>query len=246
MKHSKSIIIFLFLLSPILGIAQVMPMSFFQKTTSSGSNLIVNGLVLHLDASNTASYPGSGTTWNDISGNNNNAALNSAVFTTTSGVSFFNFSATFARTTFVKAASMTFSSWAKTSDPANAMLFNAGNNFTGPDLFFWSNMLHWNVWDAGNSPFGFSTSNINTNWHNYTVVNNAVTNVATLYFDGVQVGTAVYRSPTYTTNFYIGGAGNGGDWGWKGGIANFQVYNAVLTAAEVLQNYNALKSRFGY
>jgi hypothetical protein len=44
MKHSKSIIIFLFLLSPILGISQVMPMSFFQKTnTSKGGALDFNG-----------------------------------------------------------------------------------------------------------------------------------------------------------------------------------------------------------
>jgi prepilin-type N-terminal cleavage/methylation domain-containing protein len=38
-------------------------------------NIVKDGLVLHLDAGNPASYPGTGTTWFDLSGNNNNGTL---------------------------------------------------------------------------------------------------------------------------------------------------------------------------
>lgn len=40
-----------------------------------GPDIITNGLVLHLDAANSKSYPLSGTVWNDLSGNNNHATL---------------------------------------------------------------------------------------------------------------------------------------------------------------------------
>lgn len=214
------------------------------KVTNS---VLADGLILNLDAAVSASYSGSGTAWNDISGNGNNATLNGAVFTNVNGVSYFNFSSTYVNTIITKSASMTFSLWAKTSDPTSCMLFNAGNVWNGsaggPDLFFYNGSLYWNTWDSGSNPFGFSAANINSNWHNYTIVNDATSNTK-LYFDGVLVGTATYKSPTYTTNLYIGGAGVGDSWFWKGGIANFQAYNRALTSTEISQNYNALKSRF--
>ena len=43
--------------------------------TQSGPTIVTNGLVLHLDAGNPASYPGSGTTWTDLSGNGNDGTL---------------------------------------------------------------------------------------------------------------------------------------------------------------------------
>lgn len=39
------------------------------------TSIVRNGLILHLDAANPKSYPGSGTSWNDLSGRNNNATL---------------------------------------------------------------------------------------------------------------------------------------------------------------------------
>jgi hypothetical protein len=48
-------------------------------------------LVLHLDANNTSSYPGSGTVWNDLSGRGNNFNINASAFTTSSGIKYMNF-----------------------------------------------------------------------------------------------------------------------------------------------------------
>ena len=42
---------------------------------SRGPKIVTNGLVLYLDAANKKSYPGSGTTWTDLSGNNNTGTL---------------------------------------------------------------------------------------------------------------------------------------------------------------------------
>jgi len=57
---------------------QVLPAQFGvynPPRTVANSNIINSGLVLHLDAGNTASYPGSGTTWTDLSGTNNHGTL---------------------------------------------------------------------------------------------------------------------------------------------------------------------------
>ena len=44
-----------------------------------GPRIVTDGLVLHLDAANRKSYPGSGSTWYDLSGNGNNGTINSGV-----------------------------------------------------------------------------------------------------------------------------------------------------------------------
>ena len=47
-----------------------------------GPDIVEDNLVLCLDAANTKSYPGSGTTWTDISGKSHNGTVNGAVLTT--------------------------------------------------------------------------------------------------------------------------------------------------------------------
>ena len=51
----------------------------------AGPNIIEDGLVMALDAANPKSYPGSGTTWFDVSGNGNNATLNSVTHKSDNG-----------------------------------------------------------------------------------------------------------------------------------------------------------------
>jgi hypothetical protein len=52
----------------------------------TGPNIVTNGLVLALDAANSKSYPGSGTTWRDLSGNNNSGSLtNGPTFSSANG-----------------------------------------------------------------------------------------------------------------------------------------------------------------
>jgi hypothetical protein len=214
------------------------------KPIAITNSIITTGLVLNLDASNSSSYPGSGTSWNDISGNNNNALLNGAVFSSVSGISYFTCGTNCISANITKSASMTFSVWAKSSNfSASTMLFNTGDYGVGPDLLFFLNTIYWNIYDNTASPFTFSPAANISNWHNYTVVNDATSN-AKLYIDGVFKASATYRSNIATTTLSIGGGG-GNTNKWIGEIANFQAYNRVLTASEVLQNFNSLKGGFG-
>ena len=244
----KYIVIVLYFLANSFATAQVMLPAYqgvISKPVANVNSIITSGLVLNLDASNSSSYPGSGTSWNDISGNNNNALLNGAVFSNVSGVSYFTCGTNCISADITKSASMTFSAWAKSSNfSASTMLFNTGAYGVGPDLLFYLNTIYWNIYDNTASPFTFSPAANISNWHNYTVVNDATSN-AKLYIDGVFKASAAYRSNTDTTTLSIGGGGTNTNK-WVGEIANFQAYNRVLTASEVLQNFNSLKGGFGY
>lgn len=145
-----------------------------------------------------------------------------------------------------KAASNTFEFWAKLNAGADSlMLFNAGNNSAGPDLFFYSGNIAWNIWDGGGNPFGAQPANLrNGNYHHFVVVNESGVN-ARLYYDGTLLGTAAYRSASSNTTFTIGGAGQGGGYTWVGNIAIARVYNRALSVTEIIQNYNAARGRFG-
>lgn len=230
--------------------------------SSLAATVITNGLLQNFDANNANSYGGSGSTWINLVGGNNGSIVG-GTFTTSGGVSFFNFPtagvASYVSAPIAKTTSMTFNVWAKANaiPLSNRMLFNAGAAGSGPDVFFENTAISWNVWDGSSTSFkNGSNVNINsttvignTNWHNYTFVIDGGANNAKFYFDGVLVGTAGYWSPirSTATDLYIGGAGVGDNsWNWIGGISIFQSYNRALNATEVSNNFNALKSRFGY
>ena len=208
------------------------------------NSIVTSGLVLALDAANTKSYPGSGTTWRDLSGNGNNGTLvNSPTYSSANGGSLvFNGSSQYVNSPLTKAATCTFSCWASSTNVSNnPMLFNAGPNGSGPDLYFNSGYVTWNIWDTGNNFALIPASANDGKFHHYVVINNASLG-ASLYYDGNLLGTATYRDASGNTNLTIGG--NTTTFMWNGNISNFTVHNRALSAAEVTQNYNALKSRY--
>jgi len=210
-------------------------------------NPVTAGLIMHLDAGNNSSYPGIGSVWTDLSGQNNNGTLinNPSYNSSNGGNLVFNGANTYVNAPLTKTASCTFSVWAKSTNAnSNNMLFNAGNNGSGPDLFFSSGVISWNTWDSSGNPFGsIPATASNGNWHNYVVVNDAFSNTTRLYYDGILYGTAIYKNAAITNKLYIGG--NTSDFMWNGAIGNFQVYNRVLTTSEVTQNFNYQKTRYG-
>ena len=208
--------------------------------------IVTDGLRFCLDAANTKSYPGSGTTWTDISGKNHTGTLtNGPTFSSDNGGSivfdgsndYVNASPT------TKPASCTFSCWAKSTNVSTRMLFNAGGNGSGPDLFFHSGIISWNIWDGNNNPFGdVPSSATDGKYHNYVVVNDSSSNTK-LYYDTELLGTATYKSAAGGTSMYIGGTTN--TYQWSGSISSFMIYDKLLTESEILQNYNSHKGRFG-
>ena len=209
-------------------------------------SIVIDGLRFCLDAANTKSYPGSGTTWTDISGKNHAGTLtNGPTFSSDNGGSIvFDGSNDYVNATpITKPASCTFSCWAKSTNVSTRMLFNAGANGGGPDLFFHTGIISWNTWDANNNPFGnVPSSATDGKYHNYVVVNDSSSNTK-LYYDTELLGTATYKSATGTNTLYIGGTTH--TYQWSGSISSFMIYDKLLTESEILQNYNSHKGRFG-
>jgi len=200
-------------------------------------------LVLYLNAANSASYAGTGTQWTDLSGSGNHGTLIGSP-TFTNGAFTFN-GTNYVNCTTPRTADCTFSCWAKTTAAlTQPMLFIAGPDGSGPDLFFYSGVISWNTWDGTAASFGAIPATANNGaWHLYTVVNDqSVSNRARLYYDGTLLGDTTYKSATGSTILRIGGSPSG--YLWSGQIGLFTQNNTALSAAQVLQNYNAQKSVF--
>ena len=215
--------------------------------------IVTNGLVLSLDAADRNSYPGSGTTWIDMSGNNNNgvisgtATFNSAnggslVFGTNTYVIVNNNANILNKTAYTKCCWLYITAFVG----FNNNLISGDNN--APHAFW--------LFETSNLRAGHGSGNIalyqlvvsttslslNT-WYFGAVTFNTTTGWA-LYVNGVLESTNA-STAQYTGNDNIQVASyNVGNF-LSGRIACASVYNRALSAAEVLQNYNAQKSRFG-
>ena len=231
---------------------------------SRGPKIVSSGLVLCLDAANKVSYRGSGTVWTDLSGNNytgtltngptfNAANMGSIVFdgvndyvdtTNSTGLNFTNTSGTVSlwfktsvANTFLIAKNMdSTGGWGVLIDASGIPLFEAKNNASGASAFYrYVNVTGTNnVWHNIVAAFTTSTS---------VVANNTVS----MYFNGVLNQSALTRVLVYGGNtagtIQLGRRTSGGYF--NGNISNVQIYNRLLSDNEVLQNYNATKSRFG-
>ena len=215
--------------------------------------IVTDGLVLVLDAGNAKSYPGSGTTWTDLSGNSNSGTLTngptfnsdnngSIVFDGSDDVVSISDSSSIDVT-----PTVTISSWINPSgfgggnygriidsqDSYNFFLDNTISTGTNA-IRYWPN--------AGNA---FSVSNVVTlnEWANFTVVHSG-SNVV-IYKNGISIGTSGSFStlPSTSSGLTIGNRDDNAR-GFEGKISQVLVYDTALTAAEVLQNYNALKGRY--
>jgi hypothetical protein len=218
-------------------------------------NTVTNGLVLYLDAGNTNSYPGTGTSWRDISGNSNNGTLiNGPTFNSGNGGSIVfdgvDDYVTCGNDASVQINQGTISAWVRTSSP--------GSNFRGIitkqlnyGLFTNDGVLV--TFDWGNVQTRSTGINIADNiWKNvamtFTTNTGTPSNNAIIYLNGsaVLITTIKYSNNTIDIELGRGGSGGGGNTQLLNGrIANAQIYNRALTQAEILQNYNALKGRYG-
>ena len=240
------------------------------KFGSITTSIVVDGLVLNMDAANRASYPKTGTTWVDTINSNNGTLTNGPTFSEDGGGSIeFDGNDDHVITSINQTSfdfnTHTFSIWVKISSDDSFEPFgflNAGNTTS------YRLKLNTNSNNDNNSPgkvsffgrgasgtifaFEFVPSVNDGNWHNIVFVfSSMLNNNVTAYYDGAPFSTSTTRAGTVsmgTTSFpfFIGATNNRGSIlrPLDGNIANIQIYNSTLSASEILQNYNALKDRF--
>ena len=226
-------------------------------------SIITNGLILNLDAGNSASYPGTGTTWTDLSGQNNNGTLVNGVGYSSSNGGALTFDGVNDYVNLGNPSSIQFTSssafsigvWIKhttvTSCNILSKQLNSGN-YSGWGLGVNSggNKLQFFTFDAGGKIVDFPGIYNNNTW-NYISVSRLSDNVSDykLYVNGVSVPSTIItnlNNPNLisSTNLQISGRGGANNI-WGGSLSIAQIYNRGLSASEVLQNFNATKTRFG-
>jgi hypothetical protein len=233
-----------------LSAAQVLQNYEAQKSKFEVS-LVQQGLILNLDAGNPYSYAGAGTTWFDTSGNSYNSTLtNGPTYSNDNGgvIAFDGVDDYSVSSVASITDSSTLGLWIKAASYAGNKIpisIDGTNYGSGPNLYFTNNVITWNIGDSANNPFS-NSSYPDSNWHYIVVTNDSSTN-AKLYIDGVLIGTALYRSTlsSGSNNFWIARFHGDNNYTINARMGSIQLYNRVLTAAEVLQNYNATKGRFG-
>jgi hypothetical protein len=219
-------------------------------------SLVLPGLVLCLDAANSKSYPGSGTTWTDLSGNGNNGELVNSPTYNSSNLGYFQFVtddyARIQNNTALDTQTPTVEVWVKTNATSqNGFWFEKGTVNTQYSLFQEGSVIQWRQRLTSGTLTNLSTTTANfintSNW--YQVVGTFVSGSRRLYINGVQVnsdtlsGTIATNSGGMSIGVYGGYTGGRGYY-YNGNLSVCRVYNRVLTAQEIQQNYNALKGRY--
>jgi hypothetical protein len=235
--------------------------------------IVTDGLVLALDAADKNSYLGSGTTWRDLSGNNNSGSLvNGPTFNSANGGSIvFDGTDDFVNNGNILdtdgTSPFSVSVWFRTSSTANGAKSLVSKElldspFTGWQLGF--NTTTAAVGDIGKVGIAIvsnttevmrklTTATYNNGiWHNvvFTYSGSKTRAGMLLYINGSLAvvtesdSSSIVNTISNASNYNIGGRNNQTGQVFPGNIANVTHYNKILSASEILQNYNAQKSRF--
>jgi len=233
----------------------------------TGPKIVTDDLVLCLDAGDRNSYPGSGSTWYDLSGNSRNATLKNSPSYNQENLGNFSLNGSnhyaYVSSTFPVYSNFTASFWIKINTTSKHRgIFVIKNASESVDVTGGNFAIH----TLSGGYFGMEATNLysgNTSRNN-TVINNSISYCTVVcdqsnlqvryYLNGILDGTQAITS-TYTFNdhnalflgcrqYTLTGEDNVNNL-LTGKIYVYQYYYRALSANEVQQNYNATKGRFG-
>jgi hypothetical protein len=219
--------------------------------------VVTNGLILNLDAGFTPSYPTTNTTWYNLSSSGNNGTLiNGPTFNSLNGGTIITDAADDTIQVdynFTQHSTITINFFANSSYNNESMVWSMGGN--GPDWYIKADTMGYNSYGA--DTYGLSTTQINNlglrnNWRLLTMTYTQNSPVANnkVYVNGVEQSTSQQLGGTNGMSFnnqiyFTSAYGNGAGYCLSATVGYISIYNRALSASEVLQNYNALKGRYG-
>jgi hypothetical protein len=231
--------------------------------TSTPAVPVTTNLVLYYDPSNLSSYPGTGTTINDLSGNGLNGSMSGITYTSP----YFSYNGTSSQIRVADNALLepgsgdwTMEVWVNQSVSGNdIVLAKVDNGGDVTDMSYsirTTNTTYYAQLGSGSGTgptlFVNSTNYVGTlnTWYQIVYVfTNVAANTLQTFVNGVSIGTVSHNLPSIlnsTNPLYIGSY-NGGEYSqwFDGKIGITRLYNASLTSTQVLQNFNADKSKYG-
>lgn len=220
--------------------------------------IVTDGLVLCLDTANPKSYPGTGNTWIDLSGNGNNGTLTNAPTYNANnrGSLVFNGSNNTVDCGPVSQigsalTGLTVSVWLKTSVSAIKCILENGTAYTTNTFYLFqenASNFSFEVYGTGyDAVFSSYTYQLNV-WYNLIGVwrsgNRVDMYTNGILTNGTRGGSTQNSVKNGNTNLFIG-ARSGTSYNFSGNISNVQIYNRALSESEIQQNFNASRGRYG-
>jgi hypothetical protein len=209
-------------------------------------NVVTNGLVMCLDAANARSYPGSGTSWFDLSGNGRTGTLtNGPTFTSNNGGGIVfdgtNDYVGISSAVLTGGGDFTVNAWIKCdAGETGGTVFG---NYPAGNLQIFYGSTYMGMWLANSSTYVDSPVPFSSNSTMITAIRSGTTTY--FYQNGTLLKTGSSSSTIGTTSDFRLGENTSAGEEYTGTIHIIQVYNVALSAAEVSQNFNALRRRFG-
>jgi len=213
---------------------------------------ITSGSVFELDFADKNCYPGTGTTVYDLSSFiTNGSVMNGATFVAAGAISSFSFDGVDDHLTFPYNSNQmsfpdnnaTISVWFKynSSDTIGSLITQRGNS--GFQLYVVNSKFYV---DGGGTASVSTVNNLNNgNNYNAVAVFDRTNSLLRLYLNGIADNTVAYTGSIQDTFTILLAKSNYGDGPLAANIYAAQVFNRVLTASEILQNYNYNRERFG-
>lgn len=213
-----------------------------------------NNMLLYLDAGNPTSYPGSGTTWYDLSGNNNNTTSTTGTTYSASNSGYFTFNGAGYFTTLGSKYNVVYTGKTVflTANLSSAMgastfrnLFGSNSGSRNFNVYLYNNgsayQIHYSA--AGLGGFSSNLSYTPGNWFT-AAVTQTTSGLVSYYFNGQPVGTntGITFSQYISTGYEQVGAS---DNYWLGPISVACVYGSTLSAQQILSAHNAVRTRYG-
>ena len=222
-------------------------------------NIVTSNLSFYIDTLNKNSFKNTNTGWTDMTGNYGTLSISGAYYDRLSGgISFDGAAGSSASNpvVFTQASEMTWDIWLNRTSSTNVFNMVFSNNNLPYLAFRPSNLFHFSWWATGTSTqinIFSPLSYLDNTWYNVvcTLKQDVSTSssIANMYVNGLLVVT--YTAPGSVDTINQSGALLIANYGstpypFNGKISNLKIYNRILTATEILQNFNAQKSRFGY
>lgn len=228
----------------------------------TGPTISTSGLVLYLDAANRKSFINGATTWYDLSKNNNNGMLISGgTFSDTNGGSIvFDGDNDYVELglitsdnplSFYNQTQQTLDIWLNSSGTADDFQrvidkSNGGSSINGWGLYFPNGASKTIYYFVNNTSTSYTLTDYNFgDWVNIVFVRGGSDDG--FFINGVKKSSNTLSTsfPSTTTGMRIGTWNHSTGREFGGKISTIKLYNRALSSSEILQNYNATKSRFG-
>jgi len=213
----------------------------------AGPRVVKEGLILHVDAAVSRSYSGTGLTVNGLVGGIGGTLVNGVGFgTTDNGYLIFDGSndyINFGNSSTLQQSTGSLSAWTKADSPGSGYRgIIAKQGAYG--LFYTDSVLVAYDW-AADTPRSTGINIADNTWKNVVLTyQSGVSNGTKIYINGVSVLTTTITIQSQVANLFGGAEANASQYA-SCQISSLNMYNRVLTEAEVANNYNATKGRYG-